>query len=84
VRISHLVGIQPSGLEQDAVGDRHLADVMERGCEIDVAAQPRRKAELFGDDAAISGDPQRMLAGVVVAVFDRERETQDDLLLALL
>src|SRR5215475_15544434 len=77
----HLLGIEPSGYEQDAVGDRDLADVMERRGEIDVAAQPRGEAELFGDDAAISGDPQRMLAGVVVAVFDCERESQDDLLL---
>jgi hypothetical protein len=59
----HLVGIEPTGLEQDAVGDRDLADVMQRRGEIDVAAQARRKAELLGDDAAISGDPQRMLAG---------------------
>jgi hypothetical protein len=36
---------------------------MQRRGEIDVAAQARRKAELLGDDAAISGDPQRMLAG---------------------
>ena len=63
------------------IGD--LADVVQRRGEIDVAAEPRRQAELLGDDAAVAGDPQRVLAGVVVAVFDREREPQDDLLLAL-
>jgi len=59
-----------------------MATLQRRG-EIDVAAEPGRQAELLGDDAAVAGDPQGVLAGVVVAVFDREREPQDDLFLAL-
>lgn len=73
----HLVVGQAAGLEQDVVGNGDLADVVQRGGEIDVAAEPGGEAELLGDDPAVAGDPQRVLAGIVVAVFDRERASDD-------
>jgi hypothetical protein len=56
----HLLLVQPSGLQQNAVGICDFSDVMEGRGKIDVAAKSRRQPELLGNDAAVFGDPKRV------------------------
>ncbi len=75
--------VEAAGLEQHAVGDRHLADVVERGRQVDAAAQVVVEPQGLGHDLAVAGDAPGVVAGVVVPVFHRQREAEDDLGLAL-
>jgi hypothetical protein len=74
-----LVPGQAPRLEQDPVGDRHLADVVQRRR----AAQERRllggQPEPAGEQLRDAPDPLRVPVGVVVAVLRREREALEDL-----
>ena len=78
-----LVGLERALLEQDAIGDGDLADVVHRRRvqqQLDVGvAQPRRPAEL----GAHAAHPRDVHAGVVVARLGGVAEPAHDLELAL-
>ena len=79
-----LVRGQLARLEQNMVGGRDLADVVQRCSQIDVAAQPFRQSQPFRDHPAVLCNPEGVIACVVVAIFDRQRQPKNDLFLALL
>jgi hypothetical protein len=82
--LRELVGGQAAGLEQDAIRDGDLADVVQRSGLAQQRELALGHAERRADAHGQLGDARRVLAGVVVAVLGREREALDDLQLGVL
>ena len=70
---------QAAGLQEDVVGDRHLADVVQGSRVADPLAELRVHADRFGEQHREAPDPLDVLAGVLVAELDRHREPPDGL-----
>ena len=65
-----LLARERAGLEQDAVGDADLAEVMDSGGLLDELDEPLVQLELVGDFDGVGGDPLRMVEGRRIAVVD--------------
>ena len=65
-----LVGVELAGLVDDLLGDRDLADVVQEGAELEVAALLGARAELVGDCQSEADDALAVLAGVAVVGLD--------------
>jgi hypothetical protein len=76
-----LVDRQAPGLEQDAVGDPQLADVVHRAGDAEQLAGRLVEADPAGDQLAVAAHPLQVLPGLVVAKLRRARQTIDRLLL---
>ena len=74
-----LLGGQRAGLEQDRIGDRHLADVVQRRGEFELHAELLIHPDLLGKERGEVSDPLDVGAGVLVAVLDCHREALDGL-----
>ncbi len=74
-----LLGRQRAGLEQDRVGDRDLADVVQRRRVAEALAEVRVHADLLGEQRREAPYPLDVRAGVLVAELDGHRETADGL-----
>ena len=70
-----LLGRQRPGLEQDRVGDRHLADVVQRRRVAELLAELRVHADLFGQQRREAADALDVRARVLVAELDRHRQS---------
>ena len=62
------------GLQQDRVGDRHLADVVQRRGVPQALAKVGVHADVFGQQHREASDPLYVRAGVLVAELDRHRQ----------
>ena len=69
-----LLGRQRPGLQQDRVGDRHLADVVQRRGVPEALAELGVHADVFGEQHREAPDPLDVRAGVLVAELDRHRQ----------
>ncbi len=65
---------QRAGLEQDRVGYRHLADVVQWGRVVEALAELRVHADVFGEQRREAPDPLDVRAGVLVSELDRHRQ----------
>ena len=74
-----LLGRQRAGLQQDRVGDRHLADVVQRRGVAQPLAEVRVHADVFGQQDGEASDALDVRAGVLVAELDRHRQALDRL-----
>ncbi len=70
---------QRAGLQQDRVGDRHLADVVQRRRVLQALAELRVHADVFGQQHREAPDALDVRAGVLVAELDRHRQPLDGL-----
>ena len=68
--IVHSFGVELAGLVDDLLGDRDLADVVQQGAELQVAALLGAQAELVGDREREADDALAVLAGVAVVGLD--------------
>ena len=66
-------------LQQDRVGDRHLADVVQRRRVLEPLAELRVHADVFGQQHREAPDALDVRAGVLVAELDRHRQALDGL-----
>ncbi len=66
-------------LEQDRVGDRDLADVVQRRRVAQALAELRVHADVFGQQHREAADALDVRAGVLVAELDRHRQALDGL-----
>jgi hypothetical protein len=76
VRLDHLelLRLEPSGLEQDRVGDRDLAEIVERRGLAHEPHVPVALPQVARHAGRERGDALRVLRRVVVAVLRRERQ----------
>ena len=74
-----LLGGQRAGLEQDRVGDRHLADVVQGRGVADASAELGAHPDRFGQQRGEASDALDVGTGVLVAKLDRHREATDRL-----
>jgi|SRR5580704_623697 hypothetical protein len=66
----HSWGVELAGLVDDLLGDRDLADVVQKRGELEVAAGLGAEAELFGDFHGKRDDALAVLRGVAVVGLD--------------
>ena len=69
-----LLGRERAGLEQDRVGDRDLADVVQRRGVAEPLAEVGVHADVFGQQRREAPDALDVRAGVLVAELDRHRQ----------
>ena len=69
-----LLGGERAGLQQDRVGDRDLADVVQRRGVAHQLAELAVEADLLGEQRREAPDALDVRAGVLVAELDRHRE----------
>ncbi len=69
-----LLGGERAGLQQDRVGDRDLADVVQRRGVAEPLAELAVEAGLLGQQRREAPDPLDVRAGVLVAELDRHRQ----------
>ena len=74
-----LLGGQRAGLQEDRVGDRHLADVVQRGRVAQALAELGVHADVLGQEDREAPDPLDVGAGVLVAELDCHREALNGL-----
>ena len=65
---------QPAGFAQNGVVDTDLADVVKRAAQLDQFELIVGQFQLLGEHDRVARDALRVVAGVVVAKFDRLRE----------
>jgi hypothetical protein len=80
--IAHSSGVELAGLEQDAVGDADLADVVQRA-RVASSSASARQPEREREPLAQAADALDVLAGVAVARLGGLAEAADDLELGL-
>ena len=74
-----LLSRQRARLEQDRVGNRDLADVVQRRGVAELLAEVLIHADLFGQQRREATDALDVSAGVLVAELDRHRQSPDGL-----
>ena len=74
-----LLGRERTGLEQDRVGDRDLADVVQGRSVLEALAELGVHADVLGQQHREATDALDVRAGVLVAELDRHRQALDGL-----
>ncbi len=73
---------QKPWLEENAIGNSHLADVVERRGKLEIddplVRQVMDRAQLLGQDTAVGRDPFKVFAGVGVAAFGEFGQSEDE------
>ena len=75
--IGPFLGRERAGLQEDAVGDAHLADVVEQGPTADVFELLLDDAQLVGQEQGQAGDALAVARGLLVAQLQGTRPALD-------